>query len=146
VRSPADRALKLLGAVLVGGGATWTIAVLATFRGSVPGWTAGLGAAALVLGFVLLYRFGIRDAERTWAEGDWVPATGTVASLRRDETETALVRLTCPEHGTWTTRVIARVERLDELGGVGAPVEALVRSNDRRVVDLVSVGGHSWEY
>jgi hypothetical protein len=140
-----DRVLKSLGAVLIMGGLTWMILVFATLRGSIPGWTAGLGAAALVLGFVLLYRFGIRDAERKWAEGDWVPATGTVASIRRGETDTALVRLTCPDHGTWTTPVIAPGERLEALGGVGTPVEAVVRSNDRRVVDLVSVDGRPWQ-
>jgi hypothetical protein len=140
-----DSVLKVLGAVLIMGGLTWMILVFATLRDSLPGWTAGIGASSLVLGFALLYRFGIRDAERKWDEGEWVQATGTVASVRRGRDERVLVRLSCPEHGTWTTRVqLAIGDELDALGGPGTPVEALVRSNDRGVVDLVTVNGRPW--
>jgi hypothetical protein len=139
-----DRLIRNLGAVLVIAGLTWMILVFATLRDVLPGWTAGLGASTMLLGFVLLYRFGFREAERKWSAGGWVPATGTVASNRRGRYETVLVRLTCAEHGTWTTRIQTGLgDDLDRLAA-GTPVEAVVRSNDRAVVELVSVGGKPW--
>jgi hypothetical protein len=53
-------------------------------------------------------------------------------------------RLTCAEHGTWTTRIQPGLgDDLDRLR-TGTPVEADVRSNDRGVVELVSVDGTPW--
>jgi hypothetical protein len=64
-----DRLIKNLGAALVIVGLTWMILVFATLRDALPGWTAGLGASTMLLGFVLLYRFGFREASRKWAAG-----------------------------------------------------------------------------
>jgi hypothetical protein len=143
-----DRVLKILGATLIAGGLTWLFLVLATFAGSLPRSTAWFGGSAVVLGFALLYRYGFRDEARKAREGEWLQATGVVAGLRRDGTSDArmLVRLTCPELGSWTTQAFVLSDAQEALADQrGAPVEALVRSNDRKVVEVVSVGGRSWD-
>ncbi len=56
------------------------------------------------------------------------------------------MRLSAPGHGAWNTEAFITDERQRELAlrSKGAPVEARVRSNDRKVVEVVSVAGEAW--
>lgn len=55
-------------------------------------------------------------------------------------------RLTAVGHGAWNTEAFITDERRRELAerSKGASVQALVRSNDRKVVEILSVAGEAW--
>ncbi len=148
-----DRLLKLLGATLIVAGITWLCASLVALAGSVPRWSAWLGGGALVLGFLLLFHFGVRDEGRKLSQGEWVDAAGVVQrnplwtrfSIQGQAYGYLFVRLTCPQHGTWTQEVLVyNAAQEAARGRPGTPVEAFVRSNDRKQVEIATMGGRPW--
>jgi hypothetical protein len=142
-----NRLIKLIAGALVFGGTIWAFVVFGDLAPEVPGWSAWLGPAAIALGFPLLFFFGARHGEEVWDAGDWIEAGGTVRGVSSVEFGVRLrVRLTAPGHGAWNTETFITDERQRELAlrSKGAPVEALVRSNDRKVVQVVSVAGEAW--
>jgi hypothetical protein len=142
-----NRLMKIAGAVLLFGGAVWAFAAFGDLAGAAPRWSAWLGPAAILAGFPLLFLFGARHGAEVWDAGEWIEAGGTVRGVASTEFGTRLrVRLMARGHGAWNTETFVTDERQRELGlrSKGAPVEALVRSNDRKVVQIVSVGGEAW--
>jgi hypothetical protein len=142
-----NRLLKLIGGALVFGGTIWAFVAFGDLAPEVPGWSAWLAPAAIVLGFPLLFLFGARHGEEVWDAGEWIGAAGSVRGVGSVEFGVRLrVRLTAPGHGTWNTETFITDERQRELAlrSKGAPVEALVRSNDRKVVQVLSIAGEAW--
>jgi hypothetical protein len=142
-----NRFLKIVAAALVGGGTLWAFLAFGMLSPNVPGWSAWLGPAAIVAGFPLLFLFGARHGEEVWDAGEWIEAGGTVRGVKSVEFGVRLrVRLTAPGHGAWNTETFITDERQRELAlrSKGAQVEALVRSNDRKVVEVLSVAGEAW--
>jgi hypothetical protein len=97
-----NRLLKIVGAALVFGGTVWAFMAFGDLAPGAPAWAAGLGPAAIVLGFAPLFRFGARHGEETWDAGEW-----TGVRLR--------LRLTAPGHGAWNTETFILDERQREL-------------------------------
>ena len=151
-----NKFLKILGAVFIVGGFLWLMALFTGALGQLPVITAAGGVLALIFGFVMLYKFGFAEAQQTWDEGRWVTAAGNVVSFdnggltKYDDTErvkSVKLRLICQELGEFTTRMIvldSQEEEFPEITVKGTPVEALVRSNDKKNVDLVTVAGKNW--
>ena len=142
-----NRLLKILGAALVSGGTVWTFMAFGELAPGAPTWSAWLGPVAIVLGFPALFRFGARHGEEVWDAGEWIEAGGTVRGVGSVEFGVRLrLRLTAPGHGAWSTETFIVDERQRELAerSKGAPVEALVRSNDRKVIEVLTVGGEAW--
>jgi hypothetical protein len=142
-----NRLLKILGAALVFGGTVWTFMAFGELAPGAPTWSAWLGPVAIVLGFPALFRFGARHGEEVWDAGVWIEAGGTVRGVGSVEFGVRLrLRLTAPGHGAWSTETFIVDERQRELAerSKGAPVEALVRSNDRKVIEVLTVGGEAW--
>jgi hypothetical protein len=142
-----NRLVKIVGAALLFGGTVWSFAAFGDLAADAPRWSAWLGPAAIFVGFPLLFLFGARHGLEVWDAGEWIEAAGTVRGVAATEFGTRLrVRLMAPGHGSWNTEAFITDERQRELGlrSKGAPVEAMVRSNDRKVVQIVSVGGEAW--
>jgi hypothetical protein len=113
----------------------------------VPRWSAWLGPVAIAAGFPLLFLFGARHGQEVWEAGEWIEAGGTVRGVTSVEFGVRLrVRLTAVGHGAWNTEAFITDERQRELAerSKGASVQALVRSNDRKVVEILSVAGEAW--
>jgi hypothetical protein len=142
-----NRLIKIVAAGLVSGGTIWAFLAFGMLAADVPAWSAWLGPAAIVVGFPLLFLFGARHGQEVWDAGDWIEAGGTVRGVSSVEFGVRLrVRLMAPGHGSWNTETFIMDERQRELAlrSKGAPVEALVRSNDRKVVQVLSVAGEAW--
>jgi hypothetical protein len=142
-----NRLAKILGAALIFGGVVWAFAAFGDLAAGVPRWSAWLGPAAIVLGFPMLFVFGARHGEEVWNAGEWIEAGGTVRGVTTVEFGVRLrVRLTAVGHGAWNTEAFITDERQRELAerSKGASVQALVRSNDRKVVEILSVAGEAW--
>jgi hypothetical protein len=142
-----NRVAKILGAALIFGGVVWAFAAFGDLAGGVPRWSAWLGPVAIVAGFPLLFLFGARHGQEVWEAGEWIEAGGTVRGVSSVEFGVRLrVRLTAVGHGAWNTEAFITDERQRELAerSKGAPVQALVRSNDRKVVEILSVAGEAW--
>ena len=142
-----NRVAKILGAALIFGGVAWAFAAFGDLAGGVPRWSAWLGPVAIVAGFPLLFLFGARHGQEVWEAGEWIEAGGTVRGVSSVEFGVRLrVRLTAVGHGAWNTEAFITDERQRELAerSKGAPVQALVRSNDRKVVEILSVAGEAW--
>jgi hypothetical protein len=142
-----NRLLKVVGAALVFGGTVWAFVAFGDLAPGAPTWAAWLGPAAIVLGFPLLFRFGARHGSEVWDAGEWIEAGGTVRGVGSVEFGVRLrLRLAAPGHGAWNTETFIVDERQRELAerSKGAPVEALVRSNDRRVIQVLTVAGEAW--
>jgi hypothetical protein len=142
-----NRLLKIVGAALVFGGTIWAFMAFGDLAPDAPTWAAWLGPAAIVLGFPLLFRFGARHGEEIWDAGEWIDTGGTVRGVSSVEFGVRLrLRLTAPGHGAWNTETFILDERQRELAerSKGAPVTALVRSNDRKVIEVLSVAGEAW--
>ena len=143
-----NRLLKLVGGALIFGGTLWAFVAFGDLARDVPRWSAWLGTAAIALGFPLLFLFGARHGVEVWDAGEWIEAGGTARGVTSTESGTRLrVRLTAPGHGVWNTEAFITHDRQRELAlrSKGAPVEARVRSNDRKVVDVFSVAGEPWD-
>jgi hypothetical protein len=139
--------LKIVGAALVFGGTVWAFMAFGDLALGAPTWAAWLGPAAIVLGFPLLFRFGVRHGAEIWDAGEWIEAGGTVRGVSSVEFGVRLrLRMTAAGHGAWNTETFILDERQRELAerSKGAPVEALVRSNDRKVIQVLSVAGEAW--
>jgi hypothetical protein len=142
-----NRVLKIVGAALVFGGTVWAFMAFGDLALGAPTWAAWLGPAAIVLGFPLLFRFGVRHGAEIWDAGEWIEAGGTVRGVSSVEFGVRLrLRMTAAGHGAWNTETFILDERQRELAecSKGAPVEALVRSNDRKVIQVLSVAGEAW--
>ena len=142
-----NRLGKILGAALIFGGVVWAFSAFGDLAAGVPRWSAWLGPAAIVLGFPMLFVFGARHGEEVWDAGEWIEAGGTVRGVTTVEFGVRLrVRLTAVGHGAWNTEAFITDERQRELAerSKGASVQALVRSNDRNVVEILSVAGEAW--
>ena len=142
-----NRVLKIVGAALVFGGTVWAFMAFGDLALGAPTWAAWLGPAAIVLGFPLLFRFGVRHGAEIWDAGEWIEAGGTVRGVSSVEFGVRLrLRMTAAGHGAWNTETFILDERQRKLAerSKGAPVEALVRSNDRKVVQVLSVAGEAW--
>jgi hypothetical protein len=142
-----NRLIKLIGGALVFSGTIWAFMAFGDLAPEAPAWWAWLGPAAIVAGFPLLFLFGARHGEQVWDAGEWIEAGGTVRGVSSVEFGVRLrVRLTAPGHGAWNTETFITDERQRELAlrSKGGPVEALVRSNDRKVVEVLSVAGEAW--
>ena len=142
-----NRVLKIVGAALVFGGTVWAFMAFGDLALGAPPWAAWLGPAAIVLGFPLLFRFGVRHGAEIWDAGEWIEAGGTVRGVSSVEFGVRLrLRMTAAGHGAWNTETFILDERQRELAerSKGAPVEALVRSNDRKVIQVLSVAGEAW--
>jgi hypothetical protein len=142
-----NRLIKIVAAGLLGGGTMWAFLAFGMLAADVPAWSAWLGPAAIVVGFPLLFLFGARHGLEVWDAGEWIEAGGTVRGVSAVEFGVRLrVRLTAPGHGTWNTETFITDERQRELAlrSKGEPVQAVVRSNDRKVVQVLSVAGEAW--
>jgi hypothetical protein len=142
-----NRVLKIVGAALIFGGTVWAFMAFGDLALGAPTWAAWLGPAAIVLGFPLLFRFGVRHGAEIWDAGEWIEAGGTVRGVSSVEFGVRLrLRMTAAGHGAWNTETFILDERQRELAerSKGAPVEALVRSNDRKVIQVLSVAGEAW--
>ena len=142
-----NRVAKILGAALIFGGMVWAFAAFGDLAAGVPRWSAWLGPVAIAAGFPLLFLFGARHGQEVWEAGEWMEAGGTVRGVTSVEFGVRLrVRLTAVGHGAWNTEAFITDERQRELAerSKGASVQALVRSNDRKVVEILSVAGETW--
>jgi hypothetical protein len=142
-----NRLLKVTGAALVFGGTVWAFMAFGDLAPGAPAWSAWMGPLAIALGFPLLFLFGARHGEEVWDAGEWIEAGGTVRGVGTVEFGVRLrLRLTAPGHGAWNTETFIVDERQRELAerSKGAAVEALVRSNDRKVIEVLSVAGERW--
>jgi len=142
-----NRVAKILGAALIFGGMVWAFAAFRDLAAGVPRWSAWLGPVAIAAGFPLLFLFGARHGQEVWEAGEWIEAGGTVRGVTSVEFGVRLrVRLTAVGHGAWNTEAFITDERQRELAerSKGASVQALVRSNDRKVVEILSVAGEAW--
>jgi hypothetical protein len=142
-----NRLLKVIGAALVFGGTVWAFMAFGDLAPGAPAWSAWMGPLAIALGFPLLFLFGARHGEEVWDAGEWIEAGGTVRGVGTVEFGVRLrLRLTAPGHGAWNTETFIVDERQRELAerSKGATVEALVRSNDRKVIEVLSVAGERW--
>ena len=142
-----NRLLKVVAGALVLGGTLWAFVAFGDLAPNVPRWSAWLGPAAIAVGFPLLFLFGARHGAEVWDAGEWIEARGTVRGITTVEFGVRLrVRLSAPGHGAWNTEAFITDEHQRELAlrSKGAPVEARVRSNDRKVVEVVSVAGEAW--
>jgi hypothetical protein len=142
-----NRVLKIVGAAFIFGGTVWAFMAFGDLALGAPTWAAWLGPAAIVLGFPLLFRFGVRHGAEIWDAGEWIEAGGTVRGVSSVEFGVRLrLRMTAAGHGAWNTETFILDERQRELAerSKGAPVEALVRSNDRKVIQVLSVAGEAW--
>ena len=138
---------KILGAALIFGGVLWAFAAFGDLAAGAPRWSAWLGPVAIAAGFPLLFLFGARHGQEVWEAGEWIEAGGTVRGVTSVEFGVRLrVRLTAVGHGAWNTEAFITDERQRELAerSKGASVQALVRSNDRKVVEILSVAGEAW--
>ena len=142
-----NRLLKVIGAALVLGGTVWAFMAFGDLAPGAPAWSAWLGPLAIALGFPLLFLFGARHGQEVWDAGEWIEAGGTVRGVGTVEFGARLrLRLTAAGHGAWNTETFILDERQRELAerSKGATVEALVRSNDRNVIEVLSVAGERW--
>ena len=142
-----NRLIKIVAAGLLGGGTIWAFLAFGMLAADVPAWSAWLGPAAIVVGFPLLFLSGARHGLEVWDAGEWIEAGGTVRGVSAVEFGVRLrVRLTAPGHGTWNTETFITDERQRELAlrSKGEPVQAVVRSNNRKVVQVLSVAGEAW--
>jgi hypothetical protein len=142
-----NRLLKVVGAALVFGGTVWAFMAFGDLAPGAPAWSAWLGPVAIVFGFPLLFLFGARHGEEVWDAGEWIEAGGTVRGVGTVEFGVRLrLRLTAAGHGAWNTETFIVDQRQRELAerSKGAVVEALVRSNDRNVIEVLSVAGERW--
>ena len=142
-----NRVAKILGAALIFGGMVWAFAAFGDLAAGVPRWSAWLGPVAIAAGFPLLFLFGARHGQEVLEAGEWIEAGGTVRGVTSVEFGVRLrVRLTAVGHGAWNTEAFITDERQRELAerSKGASVQALVRSNDRKVVEILSVAGETW--
>ena len=142
-----NRVAKILGAALVFGGVVWAFAAFGDLAAGVPRWSAWLGPVAIVVGFPVLFLFGARHGQEVWDAGEWIEAGGTVRGVASVEFGVRLrVRLTAVGHGAWNTEAFITDERQRELAerSKGASVQALVRSNDKNVIEILTVAGEAW--
>ena len=142
-----NRLLKVIGAALVFGGTVWAFMAVGDLAPGAPPWSVWMGPLAIALGFPLLFLFGARHGEEVWDAGEWIEAGGTVRGVGTVEFGVRLrLRLSAPGHGAWNTETFIVDERQRELAerSKGATVEALVRSNDRKVIEVLSVAGERW--
>jgi hypothetical protein len=142
-----NRLLKVIGAALVFGGTVWAFMAFGDLAPGAPAWSAWMGPLAIALGFPLLFLFGARHGEEVWDAGEWIEAGGTVRGVGTVEFGVRLrLRLTAAGHGAWNTETFIVDQRQRELAerSKGATVEALVRSNDRNVIEVLSVAGERW--
>ena len=143
-----NRVLKMVAAALMAGGAVWAFLAFGQLSGRVPGWSAWLGIAAIVAGLPMLYRYGVRPEQELWDAGGWIEAGGTARGVTQYDGDHHLrLRLVAPGLRSWRGETFITNERQRRLAerAKGAPIEARVRSNDRRVIELVTVGGEPWE-
>ncbi len=141
-----SRLAKILGAALVFGGVVWAFAAFGDLAAGVPRWSAWLGPAAIVVGFPLLFLFGARHGEEVWEAGEWIEAGGTVRGVTSVEFGVRLrVRLSAAGTAPGIRRPSSptRVSANWPSGRRGASVEALVRSNDKKVVEILSAAGEA---
>jgi len=142
-----NRLLKVIGAALVFGGTVWAFMAFGDLAPGAPAWSAWMGPLAIALGFPLVFLFGARHGEEVWDAGEWIEAGGTVRGVGTVEFGVRLrLRLTAAGHGAWNTETFIVDQRQRELAerSKGATVEALVRSNDRNVIEVLSVAGERW--
>jgi hypothetical protein len=142
-----NRLVKIAGAALVFAGTVWAFAAFGDLAPDAPRWSAWLGPVAILVGFPLLFFFGARHGTEVWDAGEWIAADGTVRGIREVEFGANMrVRLTAAAHGSWNGEAIITDERQRELvrRSKGAPVEAMVRSNDRKVFEVLTVAGEPW--
>lgn len=140
------RVLIVVGAVLVAAGLGLIVAATIAPDSAPPAW---LGVLVGVVGLPVLYAGAARRAIERFDAGEWVPATGIVVGRAAGgvgHADALRVRLSCPQHGEFVAVVAmnSAQDRRRDLQARGTPIVGRVRSNDRRVVELHTVGGVSW--
>ncbi|HVD58584.1 MAG TPA: hypothetical protein VNC17_17205, partial [Thermoleophilaceae bacterium] len=94
-----NRVLKIVGAAFIFGGTVWSFMAFGDLALGAPTWAAWLGPAAIVLGFPLLFRFGVRHGAEIWDAGEWIEAGGTVRGVSSVEFGVRLrLRMTAAGH------------------------------------------------
>jgi hypothetical protein len=131
---------KFIGGALLAIGVLWAIAALWMLPERFDTFVLRWGGVILMpIGFVLLYHFATRADDARWAQGEWLEASGAIVSYDAEHSMLTL-RLRCERFGEFTVHLVEpNSERITAAAKRHAPVRAYVRSNDRRVVELVAV-------
>jgi hypothetical protein len=131
--------LKLLGAFLMVAGLIWGIIVFQMFPELVLSpWWRWLGLTTIPVGFFVLFRYAGMHADQQWAMGVWVEATGVITHYDPEHGALTL-QLNSTPHGSFKTQIIPYDYEHEEHLVAGNSVKALVRSNDKQIVQLVEV-------